>query len=294
MQADSAWAKRLLEKDFPDLCSLPVTPVPHQGRDNHTFRIGREYCMRLPRDAAHAGRVQVEYEWLPKLAPNLPVPIALPVALGNPSEDYGFHWLLVRWVRGRPASRAGVSRRVGFAEDLAGFLKALHLIETKDAPEPGAENFYRGGAFVVYAEDALGLARRHLRGSMADLAKAAILRASESAPPLARVWVHGDFASGNLLVSGGRLAGVIDFGQLAAGDPACDLTVAWTLLSGEARARFQESVGLDRAVWTRTRGWALWKALREADSWRGQKRRQAMRVIRAALEEGGSSTMHFA
>ena len=77
----------------------------------------------------------------------------------------------------------------------------------------------------------------------------------------APVWVHGDVAVGNLLVQRGRLCAVIDFGQLAAGDPSCDTTIAWTLFSGSSRAAFLAELNVDEATWVRGRGWALWKGL---------------------------------
>ena len=75
------------------------------------------------------------------------------------------------------------------------------------------------------------------------------------------VWFHGDVATGNLLVRDGRLAAVLDFGSSGVGDPACDIVIAWTLLSGASRDRFRAELGVDAATWSRGRGWALWKAL---------------------------------
>lgn len=40
------------------------------------------------------------------------------------------------------------------------------------------------------------------------------------------VWIHGDFAIGNILMDSGKLSAVIDFGVAAIGDPACDLVIA--------------------------------------------------------------------
>ena len=80
------------------------------------------------------------------------------------------------------------------------------------------------------------------------------------------MWVHGDVTAGNLLVRDGQLHAVIDFGQLAAGDPACDLTVAWTLLDADSRAIFRATLQLGDSVWQRARGWALWKQLLALDS----------------------------
>ena len=75
------------------------------------------------------------------------------------------------------------------------------------------------------------------------------------------VWVHGDVSQGNLLVKNGRLAAVIDFGMLAIGDPACDLSIAWTLFRNESRNAFRATISLDPGTWARGRAWALWKAL---------------------------------
>lgn len=75
------------------------------------------------------------------------------------------------------------------------------------------------------------------------------------------VWFHGDVAAGKLLVRDGRLAAVIDFGCASVADPACDVTIAWTLLSGESQRAFRAALPVDPATWARGRGWALWKAL---------------------------------
>lgn len=75
------------------------------------------------------------------------------------------------------------------------------------------------------------------------------------------MWAHGDVTGTNLLVRDGRLAGVLDFGCSAVGDPACDLTIAWTCFGGESRVRFKGSVPVEESAWARARGWALWKAL---------------------------------
>jgi aminoglycoside phosphotransferase (APT) family kinase protein len=57
------------------------------------------------------------------------------------------------------------------------------------------------------------------------------------------------------------LSAVIDFGTCGVGDPACDLAIAWTMLTGESRAAFRDRLAVDDATWLRGQGWALWKAL---------------------------------
>ena len=119
-------------------------------------------------------------------------------------------------------------------------------------------------------------------GRQVDVARAsavwaAAVDARSGQPP---VWVHGDITGTNLLVRGGRLSAVIDFGCSAVGDPACDTTIAWTCFSGESRSLFKSQLPVDEATWARGRGWALWKVLLElvADlSTPGQSERSATR-----------------
>jgi aminoglycoside phosphotransferase (APT) family kinase protein len=80
-------------------------------------------------------------------------------------------------------------------------------------------------------------------------------------PPL---WLHGDLHPANALTTDGTFCGVVDFGDLCAGDPALDLAACWILLpDDEAIERFQRAYRLapDDATWRRARGWAVWRAL---------------------------------
>jgi len=63
------------------------------------------------------------------------------------------------------------------------------------------------------------------------------------------VWIHGDLLPGNLLLTGGRLSAVIDFGGLNVGDPACELQAAWNVFTGTARARYFALRPTARASW---------------------------------------------
>jgi aminoglycoside phosphotransferase (APT) family kinase protein len=76
------------------------------------------------------------------------------------------------------------------------------------------------------------------------------------------VWFPGDFAPGNILVRDGQLSAVIDWGTSGVGDPACDLTIAWTYFGAGDRHAFASAVEADADTRARARGWALWKALK--------------------------------
>jgi aminoglycoside phosphotransferase (APT) family kinase protein len=243
--------------------------------------------VRLPSAAHYVAQVDKEHRFLPRLAPHLPLPIPAPIARGAPGEGYPWPWSVYRWIEGEPASRGRIDDAIAFARDLAAFLLALERVDTADAPPPGTHNFHRGGSLAVYdSETQAALAA--LRGRIDTEGAAALwTEALGSRWRHAPVWVHGDVASGNLLVAEGRLSAVIDFGGMAAGDPASDLVIAWTMFSGESRAAFLAALPLDADTWTRARGWALWKALKTAAGHDGNQREAAgaWRTIEAVLAE---------
>jgi aminoglycoside phosphotransferase (APT) family kinase protein len=74
------------------------------------------------------------------------------------------------------------------------------------------------------------------------------------------VWVHGDLLPGNVLVNGGRLAGILDSSSAGVGDPACEGMLAWSL-PPEARTAFQAALNFDAATWARARGWVVQQAV---------------------------------
>lgn len=258
---DAELVRRLVQQQFPAWANLEIRPVDVSGWDNRTFHLGTAMSVRLPSGAGYARAIAKECEWLPRLAPLLPLPISQPIGLGEPCREFPWPWSICRWLPGETAAQTPLADASQFAADLAGFLRALQAVDLPGGPEPGPDNTVRGGSLGTF-DAAVQQALADLAGVIDTRAATEIwrrARASEwsSAP----VWVHGDVAAGNLLVANGKLCGVIDFGQLVVGDPACDLVMAWTFFDAPAREVFREQVGLDDATWDRAAGWALWKAL---------------------------------
>jgi aminoglycoside phosphotransferase (APT) family kinase protein len=252
---------RLVAAQFPQWADLPIEPVEVDGWDNSTFRLGARMAARLPSAARYVPQVEKEHRWLPKLAPLLPLPIPVPLAKGLPGEGYPFNWSVYRWIDGETAAVGRIDNLVEFATALADFLTALQQIDPAGGPPPGRHNFFRGGPLTVYDDEtrqAIAALEGRIDANVATAAWEAALQAIWHGPP---VWVHGDVAAGNLLVKGGRLSAVIDFGTSGVGDPSCDLAIAWTLLRGASREAFRAALRLDDATWARGRGWTLWKGL---------------------------------
>ncbi|RSD08382.1 aminoglycoside phosphotransferase family protein [Amycolatopsis eburnea] len=263
--------RRLVAAQFPRWAHLPVRPVANGGWDNRTFHLGDAMSVRLPSAAEYALAVDKEQRWLPVLAPRLPLPIPVPLAEGRPGADYPFPWSVYPWLDGEPATAAGIADPVGFATDLAGFLVALQDVDPTGVPGPGKHNWFRGGPLHTYDE----LVRHLLDDLTGEIWQAALDARWDG---VAR-WVHGDVAAGNLLLDNGKLAAVIDFGSCGAGDPACDVAIAWTLLTAEGRRVFRERLAIDDPTWARGRGWALWKTLVTRSRAHGREAAEAERVL---------------
>jgi aminoglycoside phosphotransferase (APT) family kinase protein len=235
--------------------------------------------VRMPLRPSATGSIEKEHLWLPRLAAELPVEIPVPIGRGDPTGEFPWPWSVVSWIDGVDATTADtVSLQV--ATDAAHFIRALHSIDPTGGPAPEAE-FGRG----IPLDERDRFTRWAIEASGPSIdAHAAISRWEEAlkAPKWNRpaVWVHGDIASGNILLRDGHLAAVIDWGCLGIGDPACDLIIAWEMFDPGSRDSFRTELGVDDATWERGRGWALSTAVAELSYYRDTNPFMAARARR--------------
>ncbi|GAA2285784.1 hypothetical protein GCM10009853_045980 [Glycomyces scopariae] len=242
---DEALVRSLLADQHPDLAGLELRPVDG-GWDNRMWRLGDGLALRLPRTERAPLLLEQEHRWLPGLAAALPLPVPVPVRRGAPTARFPGPWLVTTWVPGTPADLAPVEAPAS-AEALASFLTALHVPAPADAPR----NPDRGVPLRTFADDFAGL-----DGPLREVWDDALAAPEWDGRAL---WLHGDLHPANVLTTGGALTGVVDFGDLAAGDPATDLAAAWLLLP-DPDALFAHYAA-DEATVRRARGWALRRAL---------------------------------
>jgi aminoglycoside phosphotransferase (APT) family kinase protein len=259
---DAALVRRLVAEQFPEWNNLSVDPVLPWGTDNAVYRLGDAMVTRLPRTPQTSRTLEMEREWLPRLAPQLPFAIPLPLANGVPADGYPFPWSVYGWLPGDSATSERVTDMGQLATDLARFIAALQAIDPAGGPQPSEVNSFRG---VQLARRDAGT-RAAIASLESELDIVAVTAAWDEALEVAEwerppVWLHGDLDSRNLLAAKGRLSAVIDFGTLSVGDPACDVMVAWKMLSAEARDAFRDALSVDEATWARGRGWALSQAV---------------------------------
>lgn len=286
---DEDLVRRLVAGQFPRWAGPAVRRFPSGGTVNAMYRLGDDLVVRLPLIAGGAADVLMEREWLPRLAPRLPVAVPEVLGAGEPAEGYPWPWSVYRWLPGGNPDAGTLSDPALLAGDLAGFVAAMRSVTV-----PGAPTAHRGGP-VGGLDAETRAATEELRGipeegvdcdAVTAVWEDALRAPAWDGPP---VWLHADLMPGNLLVDGGRLTGVIDFGCAGAGDPACDLFPAWNLLPSDARKAFREALDVDEAAWRRGRGRTLSQALIALPYYRRTNpamARNARHVIRAVLGEG--------
>lgn len=255
VDTDPSLVQRLIARQFPEWGALPVEPVLPRGTDNANYRLGRELLVRLPRRAVNVKPLAKEVEWLPRLAPRLPLEVPLPVATGEPDAGFPFPWAVVTWLDGETATLDAIADPHRTAAELAAFVTALRSTETASAP-PGLRRGPLGRLDGSTRTAMRALGDRYDVGAMLDVWEDAL-----AAPPWEGrpTWCHCDLDLRNLLFSRGRLAAVLDFGGAGIGDPACDAASAWKVLPADARPDFWSALGADEPTLVRARGWLVFQ-----------------------------------
>jgi aminoglycoside phosphotransferase (APT) family kinase protein len=251
--------RRLLAAQHPDLAGLPVAPLAN-GWDNTLFRLGDGLVARLPRRTLGAEILVNEQRWLPSLAPRLPLPVPVPVRTGAPGEGYPWPWSVTEFLPGTPAADDPPFDPSRAAADLGAFFGALHT----PAPPQAPANPFRGVPLSRrgdnFAQNLTALAGQLDEAAVRSAWAAALAVPPWDGPP---VWLHGDPHPANILIGDGRVSGVIDFGDITAGDPASDLSLAWMLLHAGYHPQFRAAYAaagndvISADTWARARGWAL-------------------------------------
>jgi len=257
-----AQVRALVARQFPQWRDLPVREVASTGTDNAIFRIGDRYAARFPLQpmTAEAARhsLRVEADAASELAGRTRFATPEPVALGEPGEGYPLPWAVQTWLSGTVATDEDPSESIPFAYDLAEFIGGVRSIDTRGRTFRGTG---RGGDLRAH-DEWMETCFRHSEGLL-DVPRlrrlwTALRELPRTAPD---VMNHGDLMPGNLLVSGGRLTGVLDVGGLKAAAPALDLVCAWHALEPAARQVLRDALGSDDLEWQRGMAWAFQQAM---------------------------------
>jgi aminoglycoside phosphotransferase (APT) family kinase protein len=251
---DDAVVRGLLRAQHPDLADRPLELVA-TGWDNATYRLGEDLAVRLPRIEGGVELLRHEQTWLPRLADDLPVRVPAPVRVGEPGPEFPWPWSVVPWVPGRSGEHETLA--ADQAEPFGRFLAALH----RPAPDGFPRNDYRGVPLSLVSDRVEErLHRLSTRDSGAPLeAVWDRWRTAMAAPTdVPETCVHGDLHPKNIVVDSGRLAAVLDWGDMTTGDRAVDLGSAWMLFDPDRHDDLWRAYGpISEATRDRAIGWAV-------------------------------------
>ncbi|WP_194834386.1 aminoglycoside phosphotransferase family protein [Nocardia sp. XZ_19_369] len=248
----------LLREQHPDLAGLTIREVAG-GWGNQMWRLGDGLAVRMQRMDRTPEFQLKERRWLPVLAPRLPLPVPTPVRFGEPSERFPKHWTVMTWVPGEPLDHGTISRGVHAADTLAAFLQALHVEAPAEAPIGRDRGAHPRNCTADFGHFLQAVAADDIATDVRAVWDDAVAAPAWEGPS---VWVHGDLHPANVVVADGTLTGIVDFGDMFAGDPAWDLAAAWVLLPAGTAARFFDMYAqADDAAIRRARGLAAMKSL---------------------------------
>ncbi len=252
---DAALVHELIDTQFPALADLECHETA-EGFDNSLWRIGDALVARFPRRAVAAELLANELRWLAVAAGHVRLATPLPLLAGSPGDRFGWPWSIGTWVDGTPGDEVDVSVRSESAEIFATFLREMHTV----APPAAPRSRVRGVALATRDEalrENLARVGGHVEATVVgDLWTRALAAAPYEGPPR---WLHGDPHPANAIYRDGALVGVVDFGDLCAGDPSTDLAGGFLALNADALDTFIDAYGgLDQATLWRTIGWATY------------------------------------
>ncbi len=250
--------RELVDRQFPEWRGLSIREVASQGTVNALFRMGGRFVARFPLilgDVAATRRLlESEANAARELLGCTRFLTPEPVALGEPGAGYPLPWSVQTWVPGTAATYEDPGESVMFAHDLAEFINGVRAIDTRGAAFNGQG---RGGE--LRSHDAWMETCFERSEQLLDVPRLrriwAVMRMLPRTDP--DVMTHGDLIPGNVLVSRGRLVGVIDVGGLGPADPALDLVGAWHLLEDDPRRALRGDLGFDDLEWERGKAWAF-------------------------------------
>jgi aminoglycoside phosphotransferase (APT) family kinase protein len=251
LNVDVPALRSLLIDQHPDLAHLPITAT-EAGWDNAIFRLGDRMALRVPRRYLAASLIAKEQQWLPRL-PSLPLAVPVPLRIGRGANALPWGWSVVPWLEGDAADIA--PPKASEATVWADFLLALHQPPPATLPASPVR-----GCVLSHRREVVEarLARLRLNSTIPTAALDAWRASLEAGSEEVRYWVHGDLHARNVLTCKGELVGVIDWGDVCAGDPATDVASAWALFeSPDARREILVRYGAQPPLIARARGWVV-------------------------------------
>ncbi|KOY15576.1 MULTISPECIES: phosphotransferase [Paenibacillus] len=252
-QWDAEWevseelAHKLISNQFPQLASKIVQKLGH-GWDNTVYLVGAEYVFRFPRREVAINSLRMERKILPKLKDYCSIEYSIPLFFGEGDYGYPAPFLGYRYLSGEFPIGLTDKQRALSATTLAVFLKNLHAFPMQIAQENGVQHDHRNLTDITMRKEKM---HKFLSDIALHLSEEEYLALSNYLEQLRTkkvkqkyTFLHGDLHFKNMLVDeNGKISGIIDWGDINIGHPACDLNVVYSFLPPDARSNFFKVYG---------------------------------------------------
>ncbi|MDU0200573.1 phosphotransferase [Paenibacillus sp. MAH-36] len=240
-------ARKFISSQFPQLAHLTIHKLGY-GWDNTVYRVGDEFVFRFPRRKVAIAPLQMEGKILPMLEAYIPIPYSKPLFFGEGDYEYPAPFLGYPYLIGKFPIGLTDEQRTLSAPILARFLKRLHTFPVQLAVESGIQFDHRNLTDIALRKEKMLIFLADLRAHISDedyQAMADYLHELNTEPvEPSHIFLHGDLHFKNMLVDEqGLISGIIDWGDMNIGHPACDLNVVYSFLPPGARASFFAEYG---------------------------------------------------
>lgn len=240
-------AQRLINSQFPTLSSKRIRKLGY-GWDNTVFMVGDEYVFRFPRRKIAIESIRMEAKMLPMLKDFISIPYAKPLFFGEGNSEFPAPFLGYSYLTGQFPVGLSDEQRMLSASTLAQFLKGLHAFPVQVAEENGIQHDHRNltdislrkGKMLKFLFDLSKHMKKEEHRAVSDYLE----QLTTDQVKQKYVFTHGDLHFKNILVDeNGVVSGVIDWGDMNIGHPACDLSIAYSFLPSQARSDFFREYG---------------------------------------------------
>jgi len=242
-------ALELIKEQFPSIQPEKIRLLG-VGWDNTAFVVNEDLIFRFPRRQFALPLLEVEWSFLPKLAPQLPLPIPVPEWKGDPTSQFPWSYIGYRMLPGYTACYANLTEmeRSSLAEPIARFLKILHAVPPDGISKCRIihDNKARINGNQLTEKILKNFEELSFLGLLPNKRELerTIERLQEFRDPVSTTIVHGDLYVRHILLNENhQLAGVIDWGDVHLGDPAIDLSIAHSFLPRESHETFKGAYG---------------------------------------------------
>ncbi len=212
---------------------ITVTTIQQndEGWDNCVFIINNEIIFRFPRDPEAARRLDLERRLLPELqkVTNIPIPQFEFVSSDCPEIKRLF--VGYRMIKGVPLTPALLRQLHSealiqkIAAQIAEFLSSLHSFPVEKALELGVSSNQKKERILTFYQEIKRKVFPFLKHQEQEWTRNLFksFLNNEQFFQYSPVLLHGDFSSDHILFDKDQeKIGIIDFGDISIGDPACD------------------------------------------------------------------------